>query len=105
MNLDEFFQKSELIPAIVQDAQSKDVLMLAYMNRQSLELTIKTKKCTFYSRSRQCLWVKGASSGHFQFVRDIYYDCDSDTLLLLVKPAGPACHTGNRSCFYRALSL
>ena len=105
MNLDEFFQKADLIPAIVQDVQTKEVLMLAYMNRESLGLTLKTKKATFYSRSRQRIWVKGETSGHFQFVQEIRYDCDCDTLLLLVRPTGPACHTGNRTCFYRALSF
>ena len=102
MNLDQFFQKSQLIPAIVQDAESREVLMLAYMNRQALELTLQTKKATFYSRSRQSLWVKGETSGNFQFVQQARYDCDEDTILLLVKPAGPACHTGNRTCFYRS---
>ncbi len=105
MNLDQFFKKSELIPAIVQDAESREVLMLAYMNRQALEQTLQTKKSTFYSRSRQSLWVKGETSGNFQFVLQALYDCDEDTILLLVKPAGPACHTGNHTCFYRSFCM
>jgi len=105
MNLDQFFKKSDLIPVIVQDAESREVLMLAYMNRQALEQTLKTKKATFYSRSRQSLWVKGETSGNFQFVLQALYDCDEDTILLLVKPAGPACHTGNRTCFYRSFCM
>ena len=105
MNLDQFFKKSELIPAIVQDAESREVLMLAYMNRQALEQTLQTKKSTFYSRSRQSLWVKGETSGNFQFVQQALYDCDEDTILLLVKPAGPACHTGARSCFFREIEV
>lgn len=105
MNLDQFFKKSDLIPAIVQDAESREVLMLAYMNRQALEQTLKTKKATFYSRSRQSLWVKGETSGNFQFVLQALYDCDEDTILLLVKPAGPACHTGSRTCFYRSFCM
>ena len=99
------FDEKGLIPAIVQDYYSKQVLTVAYMNRESLGLTLKTKKATFYSRSRQRIWVKGETSGHFQFVQEIRYDCDCDTLLLLVRPAGPACHTGNRTCFYRTLSF
>ena len=94
-----------MVPVIAQDYQTNEVLMLAYMNRESLGLTLKTKKATFYSRSRQRIWVKGETSGHFQFVQEIRYDCDCDTLLLLVRPAGPACHTGNRTCFYRTLSF
>ncbi len=101
MTLDAFFEKSELIPAIVQDAATKDVLMLAYMNRESLEQTLATGLCTFFSRSRQKLWVKGETSGNFLHLRRLCYDCDCDTLLLFADPDGPACHTGNRSCFYR----
>ena len=97
------FQKSELIPAIVQDAATRRVLMLAYMNEESLRLTLQNKTCTFWSRSRNELWEKGATSGHFQYVEEIFYDCDCDTLLITVTPAGPACHTGETSCFYRRL--
>ncbi|HEX7056340.1 MAG TPA: bifunctional phosphoribosyl-AMP cyclohydrolase/phosphoribosyl-ATP diphosphatase HisIE [Bacilli bacterium] len=92
-----------LIPAVVQDAVSKDVLMLAYMNRESLERTVATGETWFWSRSRSELWHKGATSGHTQSVREIRYDCDADTLLVQVVPNGPACHTGRRHCFYRQL--
>lgn len=102
--LDDFFLKSELVPAIVQDEESRDVLMLAYMNRESLRLTILTGCSWFYSRSRKSLWNKGETSGHFQKVSEIRYDCDDDTILLLVKQSGAACHTGEYSCFYRTLA-
>ena len=91
-----------LMPAVVQDANSKDVLMVAYMNNEALDLTIKTKKAHFYSRSRQKLWLKGESSGHTQDVKEIRIDCDNDTILLLVDQKVAACHTGYFSCFYRA---
>ncbi|MFO7568508.1 MAG: phosphoribosyl-AMP cyclohydrolase [Smithellaceae bacterium] len=99
------FSKTDgLIPAIVQDAETKEVLMLAYMNKDSWEATVKTGKATFWSRSRQKLWVKGESSGHVQIVKQIFMDCDDDTLLVLVEQiGGAACHTGHRSCFYRKL--
>lgn len=90
-----------LVPAIVQDAETGQVLMLAYMNRESLQLTLETRQTHFWSRSRQELWHKGATSGNTQDVREIRYDCDGDTLLVQVVPAGPACHTGAVSCFYR----
>ncbi|MBZ0277734.1 MAG: phosphoribosyl-AMP cyclohydrolase [Anaerolineae bacterium] len=93
-----------LIPAIVQDMNTHQVLMLAYMNRESLEKTLESGETVFWSRSRGELWHKGATSGHTQKVRDLYYDCDGDTLLVLVEPAGPACHTGAVSCFYRRLA-
>ena len=102
-DLNRFFEKSELIPAIVQDASNGEVLMLAYMNAESLRLTLETRKCTFFSRSRGRLWTKGETSGHFMNVVEIFYDCDCDTLLVKANPAGPACHTGNRTCFYRRL--
>ncbi len=91
-----------LIPAVVQDVSSKDVLMVAYMNREALELTIKTKKACYYSRSRQQLWLKGETSGHTQDVKEILIDCDNDTILLFVDQKVAACHTGFFSCFYRA---
>jgi len=99
------FNKSDgLIPAIVQDAETKDVLMLAYMNRESWAATLKSGKATFWSRSRQKLWLKGESSGHVQMIKNIYVDCDDDTVLLQVEQlGGAACHTGHRSCFYRKL--
>jgi len=90
-----------LMPAVVQDANSKDVLMVAYMNKEALELTIKTKKAHYYSRSRQKLWFKGETSGHTQDVKEILIDCDNDTILLLVNQKVAACHTGFWSCFYR----
>jgi phosphoribosyl-AMP cyclohydrolase len=92
-----------LIPAIIQDAESDDVLMLAYMNAESLKLTLETGETHFWSRSRQELWHKGATSGNTQRVIDIRVDCDADTLLVRVHPAGPACHTGEPNCFYRAI--
>lgn len=91
-----------LIPAIVQDASTLEVLMMAYMNRQSLQATLDSGKTTFWSRSRQTLWQKGETSGNTQQVTDIRIDCDGDTLLILVQPAGPACHTKARSCFFRS---
>ena len=93
-----------LIPAIVQDATTAQVLMLAYMNAEALRLTLETGEAHFWSRSRRELWHKGATSGHVQRVREVRVDCDADTLLLLVDPAGPACHTGEVSCFYRAVT-
>ena len=97
-----FNKTAGLIPAIVQDAETKDVLMLAYMNRASWEATLQSGKATFWSRSRQKLWLKGETSGHVQIVKEIYIDCDEDTLLLQVEQlGGAACHTGHRSCFFR----
>ncbi len=92
-----------LIPVVVQDYKTDEVLMVAYMNEEAYNMTIKTGKMTYYSRSRQELWVKGLTSGHFQYVRSIEIDCDNDTLLAKVKQIGAACHTGNRTCFYRNL--
>lgn len=103
MELELFFQKNDLIPAIIQEASTGEVLMLAFMNRESLELTLKTGRTWFYSRSRQSLWNKGETSGHFQDVVSIQGDCDNDTLLIRVNQIGPACHTGSHSCFYKTL--
>lgn len=104
MKLDELkFDEKGLIPAIVQDVQSKEVLTLAYMNKESLQKTIETKETWFYSRSRQELWHKGATSGHTQTVVDIRFDCDADALVVLVKPTGPACHKGIYTCFADSL--
>jgi phosphoribosyl-AMP cyclohydrolase len=97
------FDASGLIPAIVQDAETKEILMLAYMNQQSLQLTLENGETYFWSRSRKGLWHKGATSGNVQRVVEVRVDCDADTLLISVNPAGPACHTGNQTCFYRAL--
>jgi phosphoribosyl-ATP pyrophosphohydrolase/phosphoribosyl-AMP cyclohydrolase len=97
------FNEKGLIPAIVQDNKSGDVLMLAYMNKESLKITLKEKRTCFYSRSRKVLWRKGESSGHVQKVKGIYYDCDKDTLLIKVEQVGVACHTGEWSCFFRKI--
>jgi phosphoribosyl-AMP cyclohydrolase len=95
------FDAGGLIPAIVQDADTNQVLMMAHMNAESLNLTIQTRETHFWSRSRNELWHKGGTSGNTQKVIDIRVDCDADTLLIMVQPAGPACHTGEMSCFYR----
>lgn len=92
-----------LIPAILQDHSNGRVLMMAWMNRASLEKTIETKRTFFWSRSRQKFWMKGESSGHVQVVKDIAFDCDGDTLLISVEQTGAACHEGYRSCFFRTL--
>jgi len=102
-DIDRFFEKSDLIPTIVEDEITNKTLMLAYMNKESLKRTILTKQTWFWSRSRKELWNKGATSGHVQNVSEIRYDCDCDTLLISVNQIGAACHTGNRSCFYRTL--
>ncbi|MRX72335.1 bifunctional phosphoribosyl-AMP cyclohydrolase/phosphoribosyl-ATP diphosphatase HisIE [Bacillus lacus] len=100
MNIDEIqFDSKGLVPAIVQDSVSKEVLTLAYMNKESLQKTLDTNETWFFSRSRQELWHKGATSGNTQEVTELRYDCDQDAILLLVKPSGPACHTGAYSCF------
>jgi phosphoribosyl-ATP pyrophosphohydrolase/phosphoribosyl-AMP cyclohydrolase len=93
-----------LIPAIIQDVRNGRVLMLAYMNRKSLTQTIKTGQTVFWSRSRQELWHKGATSGNIQTVEEVFVDCDADTILIKVNPAGPACHTGEMTCFFSSLS-
>lgn len=100
MDLEKYFIKADLIPAIVQEASTNEVLMLAYMNRESLQKTLETGYTWFYSRSRQELWNKGATSGHLQKVIEIHSDCDDDTLLVKVEQTGAACHTGNHSCFF-----
>ena len=94
-----------LIPAIVQDVTNNEVLMLAYMNAESLALTLSTGKATYWSRSRNELWVKGATSGHYQDVQSVSLDCDGDALLLRVIQTGAACHTGDRTCFHTPLEL
>lgn len=97
------FDQNGLIPAIVQDYKNNQVLMLAYMNKESLRRTLKLGKTCYWSRSRKEYWVKGLTSGHFQFVKSVAYDCDLDTLLIKVRQVGKACHTGTRSCFYRKI--
>ena len=95
------FDEKGLIPAVVQDAETGEVLMVAYMNEESLELSKKTGRATFWSRSREELWEKGKTSGNFMYIKEIRVDCDADCLLIKVQPAGAACHTGKRTCFYR----
>jgi phosphoribosyl-AMP cyclohydrolase len=97
------FNSDGLIPAIVQDHGTKRVLMMAWMNRASLERTVESGRTCFWSRSRQKFWVKGETSGHVQRVRDIAFDCDGDTLLIQVEQTGAACHEGYRSCFFRSI--
>ncbi|MCK5534621.1 phosphoribosyl-AMP cyclohydrolase [bacterium] len=98
------FDDKGLIPAIVQDEKTKEVLMVGYMNKESLRKTIEEKKTCFWSRSRQKFWIKGETSGHVQKVKEIFVDCDKDTLLIKVEQTGGACHMGYRSCFYRKLN-
>jgi len=93
-----------LIPAVVQDARTREVLMVAYVSREALQRALATGETWFWSRSRDALWHKGETSGNVQSIREVRVDCDADTLLFLVAPAGPACHTGERTCFYRALA-
>jgi len=99
------FDDKGLLPAIVQDEKTGEVLMLAYMNQEALDKTLSTKQAWFFSRSRQELWHKGATSGNFINVKKVLYDCDEDTILLLADPVGPVCHTGNRTCFFRELNI
>jgi phosphoribosyl-AMP cyclohydrolase len=99
-DLEQYFAKGELIPAVVQEASTGQVLMLAYMNKESLKRTLESGYTWFWSRSRQELWNKGATSGHLQKVVTMYSDCDNDTLLVQVEQTGAACHTGHHSCFY-----
>ncbi len=98
------FDQNGLIPAIIQDYKNNQVLMLGYMNKESIRRTLKLGKTCFWSRSRKEYWVKGLTSGHFQFVKSVAYDCDMDALLIKVRQVGKACHTGNRSCFYRRVN-
>ena len=97
------FDERGLIPAVVQDKDTGEVLMVAWMNAEALQLTLDTGQAHFWSRSRGALWHKGASSGNFLHVQEVRVDCDADTLLLKAMPDGPACHTGERSCFFRTL--
>ncbi|MDE7004099.1 MAG: phosphoribosyl-AMP cyclohydrolase [Oscillospiraceae bacterium] len=104
-DLDMLFQKSELIPVIVQNVDSRDVLMLGFTNREAMERTLETKTAWFWSRSRKKLWNKGETSGNFLHVKEIFADCDTDTLLYLCVPDGPTCHTGADSCFFNRIAL
>ncbi len=103
-DIEKYFKKADLIPAIVQDAENGEVLMLAYMNRESLKKTLETGYTWFWSRSRGELWNKGATSGHVQKITAMYGDCDDDTLLIKVIQTGAACHTGNRTCFFTQIN-
>ncbi len=98
------FDEKGLIPAIIQDDDTGEVLMLGYMNRESLNKTLSGDDVWFYSRSRQELWHKGATSGNYLKVRKVWKDCDSDTILVKAHPIGPVCHTGNKTCFFQQLS-
>ena len=98
------FDEKGLIPAIVQDADTSEVLMLGFMNRESIDLTFSEGEVWFYSRSRKELWHKGATSGNRLIVKELWQDCDSDAILVKAKSLGPTCHTGNKSCFYRKLT-
>jgi phosphoribosyl-AMP cyclohydrolase len=105
MLMDEItWNEAGLIPAIAQDAESGEVLMMAWMNRESLMKTLVTGKATYWSRSRKSLWLKGETSGHIQEIVEIRVDCDADTLLLKIRQTGAACHTGERSCFFRYIN-
>lgn len=99
----DFDKANGLVPTIVQDFKTKDVLMLAYMSKESLYKTLDGDTTWFYSRSRNELWNKGATSGHLQYIKDIKIDCDNDTILVVVEQVGAACHTGEKTCFYRDL--
>ena len=99
------YDEKGLIPAIIQEESTGQVLMMAYMNKESLQKTLEEGKTCFWSRSRQKFWVKGESSGNYQRVKEIFYDCDADTLLVRVDQKGPACHTGEKTCFFNPLTL
>ena len=103
MEIELKFDEKGLIPAVIQDGESNEILMVAYMNKESLDITLKEKRTCFWSRSRQTLWRKGETSGHVQKVLEIRADCDADCLLIRVDQTGPACHTGERSCFFNRL--
>ena len=102
-DLDQLFQKDSLIPVIIQDEETREVLMLGFTNREAVERTLETRTAWFWSRSRQKLWNKGETSGHFLHVKKVLTDCDTDTLLYLCLPDGPTCHTGARSCFFNPI--
>ena len=105
IDVEKYFKKSELIPAVIQEESTGEVLMLAYMNRESLQKTLETGYTWFWSRSRQELWNKGATSGHLQRITDIKGDCDDDTLLIKMVQTGAACHTGNHTCFFNDIEF
>ena len=99
----DFKKLGGLVPAVVQDAATKQVLMVGFMNKAAWKKTLKTKKVTFWSRTKKRLWTKGETSGNFLRVQKILADCDDDTVLIFAKPAGPACHTGNKTCFFKVV--
>lgn len=99
------FNRQGLIPAIIQDYKTNEILMVAYMNKQSLKKTLKEKKTYFFSRSRKKLWLKGETSGHIQKIKGVLFDCDADCIIFKVEQIGGACHNGYRSCFYRKINL
>ncbi|MEI6648239.1 MAG: phosphoribosyl-AMP cyclohydrolase [Actinomycetes bacterium] len=103
--ISQHFDDSTLVAAIAQDWQNGEVLMMAWMNREALTATIATGRATYWSRSRNSLWIKGESSGHHQIVKEIAFDCDGDAILLKVDQEGAACHTGERSCFFSEIPL
>ena len=103
MELEKLFLKSDLIPVVIQDANTRDVLMLGFTNLEALKKTLDTHTAWFWSRSREKLWNKGETSGNFLVVKEIIADCDSDTLLYLCSPKGPTCHTGNKTCFFNRI--
>lgn len=103
IDVEKYFKKSDLLPAVIQEDSTGEVLMLAYMNRESMKKTLETGYTWFWSRSRQELWNKGATSGHLQKITAIYGDCDDDTLLIKVIQTGSACHTGSHSCFFNEI--
>ena len=105
ISISERFAAGELIAAIAQDFETNEVLMLAWMNQESLGMTLESGQATYWSRSRNSIWLKGESSGHFQSVKSISYDCDSDALLLKVVQIGAACHTGEKSCFHNEIEF
>lgn len=105
IDLDKYFKKADLIPVIIQEESTGDVLMLAYMNKESMQKTLETGYTWFWSRSRQELWNKGATSGHLQKIVSIKGDCDDDTLLIKVVQTGAACHTGNHTCFFNDIEF
>ena len=103
MDLDKYFKKAELIPAVVIDEKNGAVLMLAYMNEESYYKTMELGLMTYWSRSRNELWTKGLTSGHVQYVKELYLDCDNDTILAKVEQTGAACHTGSQTCFFKEI--
>ncbi len=105
MNLDVLFQKSELIPVIIQHVETNEILMLGFTNKEAVSLTLSTKTAWFWSRSREELWNKGGTSGNYLHVKEVFTDCDTDTLLYRCIPDGPTCHTGANSCFFQPISL